>query len=133
ASRRMPDRLAGWRLARPPLPPELDGHRRHRPRRGRGIHPDLHRRLEVHEEWPMTPTEETPNGGFRSFDTFSDADFKQSVWNAIRMEAIAVAIGLPILWWKTGWQSAALLVIGALISGSGLFEWLRLMTALMAR
>jgi hypothetical protein len=46
---------------------------------------------------------------------------------------IAVAVGLPLLWWKLGWQSAALLLVGALISGSGIFEWLRLMTALMAR
>jgi len=46
---------------------------------------------------------------------------------------IAVAVGLPVLWWKLGWQSAVLLLVGALISGSGVFEWLRLMTALMAR
>ena len=32
-----------------------------------------------------------------------------------------------------GWASAALLLIGSLISGSGLYEWLRLMTAVMAR
>jgi hypothetical protein len=32
-----------------------------------------------------------------------------------------------------GWQSAALLLGGAGISGSGLFEWLRLMTAVMVR
>jgi hypothetical protein len=81
----------------------------------------------------MTSPDETPNGNFRSFDTFSDADFKQSIWKALRLEAIAVAIGVPLLWWKLGWQSAALLLVGALISGSGLFEWLRLMTALMAR
>src|SRR5664279_873988 len=83
--------------------------------------------------WPMAPPDETPNGNFRSFDTFSDADFKQSIWSALRLEAIAVAIGVPLLWWKLGWQSAALLLVGALISGSGVFEWLRLMTALMAR
>ena len=38
-----------------------------------------------------------------------------------------------LLWWKLGWQSAALLVVGAVISASGLWEWLRLMTAVMAR
>ncbi len=74
-----------------------------------------------------------PDRSFPSFDTFSDDDFKRSIWSALRLEAIAVAIGLPLLWWKLGWQSAVLLLVGAIISGSGLFEWLRLMTALMSR
>ena len=69
----------------------------------------------------------------KSFDTYTDADFKRSIWSALRMIAIAVAIGVPLLWWKLGWQSAVLLAVGAVISGSGLFEWLRLMVALMAR
>jgi hypothetical protein len=69
----------------------------------------------------------------KSFDTYSDADFNRSIWSALRMIAIAVAIGVPLLWWKLGWQSAVLLAVGAVISGSGLFEWLRLMVALMAR
>jgi hypothetical protein len=69
----------------------------------------------------------------KSFDTYSDDDFKRSIWSALRMIAIAVAIGVPLLWWKLGWQSAVLLAVGAVISGSGLFEWLRLMVALMAR
>jgi hypothetical protein len=69
----------------------------------------------------------------KSFDTYSDDDFKRSIWSALRMIAIAVALSVPLLWWKLGWQSAMLLVVGASISGSGLFEWLRLMTALMQR
>jgi hypothetical protein len=69
----------------------------------------------------------------KSFDTYSDGDFKRSIWSALRMIAIAVALSVPLLWWKLGWQSAVLLVVGASISGSGLFEWLRLMTALMQR
>ena len=32
-----------------------------------------------------------------------------------------------------GWRSAAMLLVGALISGSGLWEWLRLLPALMPR
>jgi hypothetical protein len=69
----------------------------------------------------------------KSFDTYSDDDFKRSIWSALRLIAIAVVIGVPLLWWKLGWQSAVLLAVGALISGSGLFEWQRLMVALMAR
>ena len=67
------------------------------------------------------------------FDNYSDADFRRTILNALRMVGIAVAVGVPLLWWKQGWPSAALFGVGALISGTGLWEWLRLMTALMAR
>ena len=52
---------------------------------------------------------------------------------AIKMLAMIAAVAALVLWWKLGWQSAALLLVGAAISGSGLFEWLRLMTAVMER
>jgi len=73
------------------------------------------------------------SSSFPGFDTFSDADFKRTIRSALRLILIAVAVGIPLLWWKLGWQSAALLAVGALISGTGLFEWLRLMSALMTR
>jgi hypothetical protein len=69
----------------------------------------------------------------KTFETYTDEDFKRTIWSALRLVAIAVVIGVPLLWWKLGWQSAALLLVGSLISGSGLYEWLRLMTALMVR
>jgi len=62
---------------------------------------------------------------------FTDEDARRTIRSAIRMVAVATALGVPLLWWKLGWRSAALLAIGALISGSGLYEWLRLMSALM--
>ncbi len=64
---------------------------------------------------------------------FTDADFRRTILRAIRLVAIVAAVGLPLVWWKAGWPSALLLVVGAAISGSGLYEWLRLMTAVMAR
>jgi hypothetical protein len=66
-------------------------------------------------------------------DTLTDADFKRTVWSALRLMAVLTIVAAPLVWWKMGWQSALLLVVGALISGSGLFEWLRLMTAVMVR
>jgi hypothetical protein len=68
-----------------------------------------------------------------SFDTYSDEDFKRTMRRALRLVAIAAVVGIPLIWWKLGWASAALFSVGALISGSGLFEWLRLTTAVMAR
>jgi hypothetical protein len=52
---------------------------------------------------------------------------------ALRLLGIVSVVGALLLWWKLGWQSAALLGVGAVISASGLWEWLRLMTAVMAR
>ena len=71
--------------------------------------------------------------GLRTFESFSDADFKRTIWSALRLLTLITVVAAPVVWWKMGWQSAVLLLVGALISGSGLFEWLRLMTAVMAR
>ena len=51
----------------------------------------------------------------------------------LRLMAIITVVALPVVWWRLGWQSAVLLLVGSVISGSGLWEWLRLMTAVMAR
>lgn len=66
-------------------------------------------------------------------EQFTDEDFRRTMLGAIRLMAIAAAVVAPLLWWKLGWGSAALFLVGAVISGSGLWEWLRLMTAVMAR
>jgi hypothetical protein len=66
-------------------------------------------------------------------DTLTDADFKRTIWSALRLMVVVAAVATPLVWWKMGWQSAVLLGVGAAISGSGLFEWLRLMTAVMVR
>ena len=66
-------------------------------------------------------------------EEFTDADFRKTIVGAIRMLAIVTAVGCVLLWLKLGWQSAALLLVGSAISGSGLWEWLRLMTAVMGQ
>lgn len=64
---------------------------------------------------------------------YTDEDFRRTVLAALRLLGMVTAVAVPLVWWKGGWASAALLVVGAAISGSGLYEWLRLMTAVMAR
>ena len=65
--------------------------------------------------------------------SFSDEDFRRTIWRALRLLVVITTVAAPVVWWKLGWQSAVSLVLGAAISGSGLFEWLRLMTAVMGR
>jgi hypothetical protein len=69
----------------------------------------------------------------KAMDSFTDADFRRTMWSALRLLAVITVVAAPLVWWKMGWQSAVLLVVGSVISGSGLYEWLRLMTAVMAR
>jgi hypothetical protein len=69
----------------------------------------------------------------KTMDSFTDADFKRTMLRALRLLVVITVVAAPLVWWKMGWPSAALLLVGALISGSGLWEWLRLMTAVMAR
>lgn len=64
---------------------------------------------------------------------FTDADATGVIERAARLVLVLAGIGVVGVWWKLGWQSAALLLVGAAISATGLWEWRRLMTALMVR
>ena len=64
---------------------------------------------------------------------YTEADASGSLARAGRLVLVLAAFGLPFALWLGGWRSAALLAVGAVISASGLWEWRRLMSALMAR
>ena len=61
----------------------------------------------------------------------TDDDFRRTVLRAIRLTAILLAVGIPLVWWKMGWPSAVYLLVGGVISGSSLWQGLRLMTVVM--
>lgn len=65
-------------------------------------------------------------------EKYSDEDVRRSVLTAIKVVLVLTVVGVPLVWWKAGWQSAVLLLVGAAISGSGLWEWRKLMTGMMA-
>jgi len=69
----------------------------------------------------------------KALDSFTDDDFRRTVIRALKLLAAVAVVAALLLWWKLGWQSAVLLLVGAGISGAGLFDWLRLMTAVMQR
>lgn len=73
----------------------------------------------------MEPTE-IPAG-------FTDADARAVIARSVKIVAVLAVIGVVPAWIKCGWRSALLLLIGAVIAGSGLWEWRRLMAALTAR
>lgn len=67
------------------------------------------------------------------FGNLTDADFKRTMLAALRLLAGLSAAAIAVVWWKAGWRSAALLAVGAAISAASLWEWLRLMSAVMER
>ena len=64
---------------------------------------------------------------------FTEADVRSTLVRTLKLLAVLTVIGMALVGWKLGWQSAVLLLVGAAISGSGLWEWMRLMAAVMAR
>jgi hypothetical protein len=64
---------------------------------------------------------------------FTDADAGAVILRSVQTVGVLALIGTPIAAWKGGWRSALLLLVGAAVSASGLWEWRRLMTALMIR
>jgi hypothetical protein len=63
---------------------------------------------------------------------YSDEDVRRSVLTAVKIVVVVTVVALPLVWWKAGWSSAVLLLVGSVISGSGLWEWRKLMTSMMA-
>ena len=64
---------------------------------------------------------------------FTDADVRATLVRTLRLLAVLTVVGMALVGWRLGWRSAVLLLVGATISGSGLWEWMRLMSAVMAR
>ena len=64
---------------------------------------------------------------------FTDEDARAVITRAVRIVVILGVLGALITLAKAGWKSALLLLIGAAISATGLWEWRRLMAALTAR
>jgi hypothetical protein len=63
----------------------------------------------------------------------TDDDVRRAMLRALRLLAILAVAGVVLAWWKLGWRSAALLAVGAGISASGLWEWMRLMAVVISR
>lgn len=67
------------------------------------------------------------------FLTFTDADLSAALLRAIRNIGILTLVGAPIIWIASGWQSAALFLVGAAISAGGIYESRRLIRVVNAK
>jgi len=64
---------------------------------------------------------------------FSDQDLRLVLNRALRSVAIAIAIGIPVIWIAWGWRSMLMFLVGGAIAATGILEWRQLMTAVMER
>ena len=67
------------------------------------------------------------------FLDFTDAHLKAAMRRALRMVAVLTVVAFVALLATMGWQTAMLLLAGALVSGSGLWEWQKLIGVINAR
>jgi hypothetical protein len=64
---------------------------------------------------------------------FSDEDLRLVMNRALRSVLVAIAVGIPIIWFAWGWRSAVLYLVGGGIAATGILEWRQLMTAVLVR
>jgi hypothetical protein len=65
--------------------------------------------------------------------SFTEGDVRAVLARTIRLVAILAAVGAVVVGLKMGWRSSVLLVVGAGISATGMWEWMRLMSAILER
>jgi hypothetical protein len=64
---------------------------------------------------------------------FSEGDVRAVLARTIRVLSGLTVLGMVAVGFKLGWRSSVLLLVGAAISATGLWEWMRLMSAIMER
>lgn len=64
---------------------------------------------------------------------FTDADLKAALRRAIKTTAITGVVLAVVLTFVYGWRTGILLLVGAVISATGLWEWQRLVAFINAR
>ena len=74
-----------------------------------------------------------PGATGNPFLDLTDAHLKAAMRRALRMVALLTVLAFTALWLAAGWQTAMLLLAGALVSASGLWEWQKLISVINAR
>ena len=64
---------------------------------------------------------------------FTEDDIRRTLRRALMLAGAVVLVATPILWVWLGWQTWLLFLVGAVISATGIFEWMQLLSAMMSR
>lgn len=64
---------------------------------------------------------------------FSERDLRSIFHRALVTVAVCAAVGLPVVAKLWGWRSMVLYLVGAVIAGTGVYEWRQLTTAIFSR
>lgn len=64
---------------------------------------------------------------------FTEEDIRLTLRRSLRLAGAVVLVATPILWVWLGWQTWLLFLVGAVISATGIFEWMQLLSAMMSR
>ncbi len=64
---------------------------------------------------------------------FTEDDIRRTLRRALMLAGAVALVATPILWIWQGWQTWLLFLVGAVISATGIFEWMQLLSAMMSR
>lgn len=64
---------------------------------------------------------------------FTEEDIRRTLRRALMLAGAIALVATPILLAWRGWQTWLLFLVGAIISATGIFEWLQLLSAMMSR
>lgn len=64
---------------------------------------------------------------------FTEDEVRRTLRRSLRLAAVITLVATPFLWVWQGWQTWLLFLVGSVISATGIFEWLQLLSAMMAR
>ena len=64
---------------------------------------------------------------------FTEDDVRRTLRRSLMLAGAIVLVATPVLWVWRGWQTWLMFVVGAVISATGIFEWLQLLSAMMSR
>jgi Flp pilus assembly protein TadB len=64
---------------------------------------------------------------------FTEDDLRRALRRALLLSGAIALVATPVLLAWQGWQTWLLFLIGAVISSTGIFEWIQVLSAMMSR
>ncbi len=64
---------------------------------------------------------------------FTEDDIRRTLRRSLMLAGAIALVATPILWAWQGWQTWLMFLVGAVISATGIFEWMQLLSVMMSR